>query len=367
MRYLPCTLFQWRLRWPLKARVRAEGRTDAAYEAPEDRRSTVISSRFRIAGILTAAVLVVSACSSTAATPTAAPTAAPTVAPTAAGTAAPTAAPTATPTAVPTQKVVGSVPSDQLVVADHLTICSDIPYPPQEYFDANGNPTGSDIEIGNEIANRLGLKMAVQNTVFDTIIAALKGSKCDIIISAQNINADRLKQVDMIPFFQAGQSFVVAKGNPSAIATTNDLCGKSVGVENGTTEADHLNGAGDYKTTGLSKACTDAGKAAIDIKPYQKDSDALLALQTSKVATYFTDSPVAGYYVTQHPDQFELVPNLTLSLVKEGISVQKGTSGPTALETAVKTALQSMIDDGTYTAILTKYNVQSGAVTSTNP
>jgi polar amino acid transport system substrate-binding protein len=322
----------------------------------------VISSRFRLVGALAAAAIVVGACSSSATpSPTTAPTPSPVV------TTGPAATPAPTPTPAPTQKIVGSVPADQLVVAGHLTICSDIPYPPQEYFDANGNPTGSDIEIGNEIANRLGLKMAVQNTVFDTIIAALKGSKCDIIISAQNINADRLKQVDMIPFFQAGQSFVVAKGNPNAIATTNDLCGKSVGVENGTTEADHLNGAGDYKTTGLSKACTDAGKAAIDIKPYQKDSDALLALQTSKVATYFTDSPVAGYYVTQHPDQFELVPNLTLSLVKEGISVQMGTTGPTALETAVKTALQSMIDDGTYTAILTKYNVQSGAVTSTNP
>jgi Bacterial extracellular solute-binding proteins, family 3. len=86
-----------------------------------------------------------------------------------------TAAPVATPapvvTAAPTQVVVATIPADQLVVTGHLTICSDIPYPPQEYFDKDGNPTGSDIDIGNEIANRVGLKMAVQNTVFDTIIA----------------------------------------------------------------------------------------------------------------------------------------------------------------------------------------------------
>jgi polar amino acid transport system substrate-binding protein len=318
----------------------------------------MIPSKLRLIGVLAAAAIVVGACSSTTSTPSAAATAA---------NSASAAAPAPTPTPTPAPTLVASIASDQLVVTGHLTICSDIPYPPQEYFDGNGNPTGSDIEIGNEIATRLGLKMAVQNTVFDTIIAALQGGKCDIIISAQNINADRLKQVDMIPFFQAGQSFVVAKGNPDGIATTMDLCGKSVGVENGTTEADHLNGAGDYKTDGgLNKACTSAGKAAIDIKPYQKDSDALLALQTSKVSAYFTDSPVAGYYVTQHPDQFDLVPNLTLSLIKEGISVQKGSSGPTQIETAVKAALQSMIDDGTYLKILTKYNVQSGAVTSTN-
>jgi polar amino acid transport system substrate-binding protein len=330
----------------------------------------VIPVRLRVVGIFAAAAIVASACTGASATgtPTNAPSGTPGASSAAPSSAAPSsAAPSsAAPSAV--ASIVATVPADQLVVAGHLTICSDIPYPPQEYFDADGNPTGSDIDIGAEIAARLGLKMTVQNTVFDTIIAALLGNKCDIIISAQNINADRLKQVDMIPFFQAGQSFVVAKGNPDAIKTTDDLCGKSVGVENGTTEADHLNGAGDYKTSGgLSKACTDAGKAAIDIKPYQKDSDALLALQTNKVATYFTDSPVAGYYVTQHPDQFELVPGLTLSLIKEGISVTKGTSGPTQIETAVKAALQSMIDDGTYLKILTKYNVQSGAVTSTNP
>ena len=326
----------------------------------------MISVRNRAFGFLAIAALAVGACSSAAATPTVPPaTATPTVAPATAtpvGSVAPTAVPT--PTAVP----LPTVPADQLVVAGHLTICSDIPYPPQEYFDANGNPTGSDIEIGTEIANRLGLKVAVQNTVFDTIIAALQGAKCDIIISAQNITPDRLKVVDMIPFFLAGQSFLVAKGNPDAIKTTDDLCGKTVGVETGTTEADHLNGTGNYKTSGgLSKACTTAGKAAINVTPFLKDSDALQALGASKVSAYFTDSPVAGYYVTQHPDQFELVQGLNLDPVKEGISVSKGASGPTALETSVKAALDSMLADGTYIKILTKYNVQSCAVTSTNP
>ncbi|MGA3030608.1 MAG: ABC transporter substrate-binding protein [Candidatus Limnocylindrales bacterium] len=319
----------------------------------------VIPSRIRIAGVLAAAAIVVGACSSAAATPT--PTPAP---PTPVATVGPVATPAPTPTPAPTQKVVGTVPPDQLVVAGHLTVCSDIPYPPQEFFDANGNPTGSDIDIGNEIANRLGLKLAVQNTVFDTIIAALAGNKCDIIISAQNITADRLKAVDMIPYFHAGQSFVVAKGNPDGIKATADLCGKSVGVENGTTEADHLNGTGDYKPAdGLSAQCVAAGKAKINVQPFTKDSDALLALQSGKVSAYFTDSPVAGYYTVQQPTLFEVVSGLILDDVKEGISVGKANTG---LESAVKTALQSMIDDGTYVQILTKYGVQADAVTSTN-
>ncbi len=317
------------------------------------------NSRIRIASVLAIAALVASACSSTAAT------LAPLVTVSPSQTAAPTAVPTAAPTAAPTQKVVGSVPTDQLVVAGRLTICSDIPYPPQEFFDANGNPTGSDIDLGNEIANRLGLKVAVQNTVFDTIIAALAGDKCDIIISAQDINAGRLKEVDMIPYFNSGQAFVVAKGNPSAIKATTDLCGKSVGVENGTTEADHLNGTGDYKPAdGLNAQCLAAGKTKIDVQPFTKDSDALLALQSNKVAVYFTDAPVAGYYTVKQPDLFELAPGLLLSAVKQGISVSKT---KTALSAAVKTALQSMIDDGSYVQILKKYGLEANAVTSTNP
>ena len=321
----------------------------------------MISHRFRIAGVLAAAAIVVGGCTA-AATPS--PTAAPTVAPTVAPTTAPGATTAPTPTAAPTQVLVATVAPDELVVPGHLTICSDIPYPPQEFFDANGNPTGSDIDIGTEIANRLGLKVAVQNTVFDTIIAALDGNKCDIIISAQNITPDRLKQVDMIPYFHAGQSFVVAKGNPTGIATAMDLCGKSVGVENGTTEADHLNGTGDYKPAqGLSAMCVAAGKTKIDVQPYAKDSDALLALQSSKVAAYFTDSPVAGYYTVQQPTLFEVVQGLILDDVNEGISVGKAN---TSLEASVKAALQSMIADGTYLKILTKYGVQADAVASTN-
>jgi polar amino acid transport system substrate-binding protein len=241
-------------------------------------------------------------------------------------------------------------------------ICSDIPYPPQEFFDDSGNPVGSDIEIGQEIAARLGLTPQIENSVFDTIIAAVTSGKCDIIISAQNITADRVKQVDMIPYFQAGQSFVVAKGNPAGIKTQDDLCGKSVAAETGTTEVDYLKGTGDYEGHGLSAACQGKGKAAIDIKEYPKDSDALAALISGNVDAYFADSPVAGYYTVQQPDKFELS-GLTLDQAKEGISVPKDKN---ALRDAVATALKSMMDDGTYDQILQKYGVQDGALKSSD-
>jgi polar amino acid transport system substrate-binding protein len=239
-------------------------------------------------------------------------------------------------------------------------VCSDIPYPPLEFFDDAGNPTGSDIDIATGIAGKLGLTVQIENSVFDTIIAAVTGGKCDIIVSDQNITADRLKAVDMIPYFKAGQSFVVAKGNPKAINATTDLCGKKVAAETGTTEVDYVNGTGDYKGQGLSKACTDAGKPAIDMKEFPKDTDALAALLGGQVDSYFADTPPAAYHTIQHPDQFDLsgIPALAPAVV--GISVPKDKTG---LHDAVRAALLSMVADGSYVAILTKYHVQDGALT----
>jgi polar amino acid transport system substrate-binding protein len=311
----------------------------------------MISQRRRLAALLGVTLFVVTACAGTATT-------APTVAPTLATSVAPVV------TASPAPTAVATVPVAELVTATRLTVCSDIPYPPLEFFDAQGNPTGSDIDIATEIANRLGLKVAIENTVFDTIIAALQGSKCDMIISDQNITSDRVKQVDMIPYFQAGQAFVVAKGNPAGLNTTLDLCGKKVAAETGTTEVDYLDGTGAYKGgKGLTQACTAAGKPAIVTTPFQKDSDAALALQAGQVDAYFADFPVAANYANTKPDVFQLagIPQLAPALA--GISVQNDT-GHKELEKAIQTALVSMINDGTYLTILKKYSDDAGAVTA---
>ena len=306
----------------------------------------------RTAAVAVATLAITLSACSAAATPTPVPpTAAPTVAPTAAPPSAASAAPTASPTAAPPTAI--PLPSCATAFAGKLVICSDIPYPPLEYFDPNANPIGSDIEIGQEIAKRLGTAAVIQNSVFDTIIPALVGGKCDIIISDQNITAERVKQVDMIPYFEAGQSFVVAVGNPAGIKTTDDLCGKKVGAETGTTEVDYI-----AKT--LTPACTAKGKAAITAKTFGKDSDALLALQSGQVDSYFADTPPAAFYTIQHPDQFVLAPIPPLAPAFAGISVLKSNTG---LRDAVQTALLSMVSDGTYLAILKKYAVDSGALT----
>jgi polar amino acid transport system substrate-binding protein len=262
---------------------------------------------------------------------------------------------------------VAQIPPENLAQKTKLLICTDFPYPPQEFFDENGNPQGLDVDLGTEIANRLGLQVQFVNSVFDTIIAAVTSGKCDIIVSAQNITADRNKQVSMIPYFKAGQSFVAQKGNPQNIKEPMDLCGKAAAAESGTTEADYLLGTGDYKTTGgLTQQCEKAGKPPVTVVVTQKDSDALQQLQAGKVAVYSADSPVAAYYTLQHPDQFEVVGQV-LEPAVEGISVpcaqEDCTNAPLSpVGQAVDAALKSMMADGTYLKILTKWELANGSV-----
>jgi polar amino acid transport system substrate-binding protein len=279
----------------------------------------------------------------------------------------PVASPTVVPpTAAPTP--VASVDPSTLSQKGKLLVCSDIPYAPFESFDDNGNAVGLDVDLAQGIADRLGLKLEVVNSQFDTIIEAVSGGKCDIIMSDMNITGDRNKQISFIHYLQVGQSILVAKGNPSNINAPTDLCGQNVAAESGTTEVDYLQGGGDYKGKGLAAACAAAGKQPVNVVTTSKDSDALQQLQAGKVVAYFADTPVAGQYVAQHPDQFQLV-GQPIEPLPVGIGVPCGgasdcTSAPlTPLGQAIQTALKSMMADGTYLNILSKYGSKDAAVT----
>ena len=129
----------------------------------------------------------------------------------------------------------------------------------------------------------------------------------------------------MIPYFQAGQSFVVAEGQPGRRSRPRtDLCGKAVAAETGTTEVDYLKGTGDYKGQGLSAACTKAGKAAINVKTVRQGHRCAARPPVGgQVDAYFADSPVAGLLHDPAPRPVRAVGIAALASAIEGISVPK--------------------------------------------
>jgi polar amino acid transport system substrate-binding protein len=231
--------------------------------------------------------------------------------------------------------------------AQPLVFCSDVSYPPEEFFQG-AKPAGSDIDIGDAIAKKLGTTAQFQNTGFDGIIAALLGKKCDAIISGMNDTPARAKQVAFVDYLKVGQSLMVKKGNPLHVSKLSDLAGRSVSVEVGTTNKDFLQ----QESAKLVKA----GKKKIDVVTFPKDTDAAAALKTGRVDVYFGDSPVVAYYIQK--DKSFAFAGAPINPIAVGIAVRKGDK----LHAQVQGAVNAMYKDGSMKKILAKWKMSATAL-----
>jgi polar amino acid transport system substrate-binding protein len=230
--------------------------------------------------------------------------------------------------------------------AGRVVFCSDITYPPEEFYQGT-TPMGSDIDVGKEIARRMGVTARFDNTGFDGIIAALLSKKCDAIISGMNDTADRRKQVDFVDYIAVGQSFMIHKGNPEGITNVPSLSGKKASVEVGTTNKDWL----DLQ----NKKLEGQGKKPIDIVTFPKDTDAANALKTGRVDAYFGDSPVVLYYISKDPSSFEVAKNPeVVNPIPVGIAVRKDEAD---LKSAIQKAVDAMYVDGSMKRILGRWKM----------
>jgi polar amino acid transport system substrate-binding protein len=232
--------------------------------------------------------------------------------------------------------------------AGKLVFCSDITYPPEEFYKSGTTtPQGSDIDIGNGVAKRMGVTASFDNTGFEGIIAALLSKKCDAIISGMNDTPERAKQVAFVDYLKVGQSFLIQKANPKHITDIKSLSGKVASVEVGTTNKDYLDDQ--------NKKLTAQGLKPFKIITFPKDTDAANALKTGKVDAYFADSPVVAYYVGQDPSSFGFAKNPeVVNPIPIGIAIRKG---DTELQTAVKQAIKAMYADGTMDNIIAKWKL----------
>jgi polar amino acid transport system substrate-binding protein len=235
--------------------------------------------------------------------------------------------------------------------AGKLVWCVDISYPPEESYKPDGTtPEGSDIDIANEIGKRFGVQSEIDNTGFDGIIPALLAKKCDLIISGMNDTAERQKQVDFVDYLKVGQGLLVPAGNPKSIKTLDDLSGKAVAVQLGTTNKDAL----DAK----NKDLVAAGKPKIDILTFQKDTDAFQQLSLGRVDAYSGDSPVCAYYASKNQGKFEVGGN-PIDPIPIGIAVRKDDA---ELKAAVQATIDAMYADGTMKSIVATWGMTNAVV-----
>ena len=240
-------------------------------------------------------------------------------------------------------------PPPAIKSAGQITFCTDATYPPEESIPTGSTkPIGSDIDIASAVAAQMGVKANFKNTTFDSIIAALKAKKCDAVISGMNDTPDRRKQVDFVDYLKVGQSIMVKAGNPEHITSLASLSGKTVSVESGTTNRDFL--------AAQSAKLVKAGKKAISIKTFPKDTDAASALKAGRTDAYFGDSPVAAYYVSK--DKAFAIGGSPIAPLNIGIAIRKGDP----LRAATQKAIAALYANGSMKKIVAKWGM-SHAVT----
>ena len=229
-----------------------------------------------------------------------------------------------------------------------LVVGSDVAYPPVEFTDTDGKTAiGIDPDIAAAIGEKLGIKLEFVNGTFDGLIPQLTTSKrIDLIMSAMSDNKKRQATVDFVDYFSAGTSIIVKKGNPAKINGLDDFCGKTVALQRGTTQDD------------VAEAQkTKCGSNKLTILKFDTDPEALQQIKTGRAVADMNDFPVAAYTAQKQPD-FEVVGE-QLEAGPYGIGVRKT---DTQLRDAIQKALQAIMDDGTYTKIMEKWNVTQGAL-----
>jgi polar amino acid transport system substrate-binding protein len=236
-----------------------------------------------------------------------------------------------------------------------LTYCSSINYPPEEFYNGvvtrgrelRPRPVGSDIDVGSEVASRLGLDAVFVHRTFSTIIGDLLAKRCDAVISGMNDTPARRRLVTFVNYLSVGQSLMVEKSNPHAIAKPADLSGKAVSVESNTTDEAYLRQQ--------SKRLVGSGKKPIAIVSYAADTAAAAALKKGKVAAYFGDSPVVAYYA--HDDSLALA-GKPVNTLPVGIALRKGDERIPR----IRQAISAMYADGTMKRILARWNMSAFAL-----
>jgi polar amino acid transport system substrate-binding protein len=237
-------------------------------------------------------------------------------------------------------------PPASIASAGKIVYCSDISGPPLGYFDENNVPIGSDIDLGKEIAKRMGVTAEFSNTPFDGIIPALQAKHCDAILSQLFDKPKRREVVDFVDYMYSSEALLVHKGNPKNIHGLDDLSGVKIAVENGTTIQSLI----DEQNAKFAAA----GKPPANIVVYPKDSDALQALQINQVDVYGTTLESAAYFMQKASNIFD-VGGDPFAKILTGIAVRKGEAD---LQAAIQKAFDNIKADGTYMNILTKWHLE---------
>jgi polar amino acid transport system substrate-binding protein len=246
--------------------------------------------------------------------------------------------------------VVGAELPEAIKQAGALRLTVNSTYAPMEYRDpATNELTGLDIDLANEMAKRLGVKIVWSETPFAELIPSLQTKRADFIISGIQDRSARRETADFIDYLTTGPQFFVLAEHPAKAAT--DLCGLKVGTTRSTAFPQEIE-------KWSKQNCEMAGKPAIQYVPGENSIDVRNQLKQGRI-----DAAVQGSETLPYAQQLEAgkyrVVGEPLSRGYQGMMFRKDDA---ALREVLTGALSAMIADGAYKAILDKYGLSANAV-----
>jgi len=227
---------------------------------------------------------------------------------------------------------------DRVKKAGKIVAGLDDAFPPMGFRDDKGNLTGFDIEMGKELSKKLGVEITWQPTVWDTVVASLKGKKFDIIISGMNITKERLAEVNFAgPYGKAGQILIV-KANNEKITSIKDVKPGKLGTQAGSTG---------------HKIANNEGFKDDQLKLYKEYPLAFNDLAIGRIDAIVCDAFAIKTYVDKKPGTFKQVgEQMGGEDAMIGIAIRKEDK---ELLEALNKAIDELKKDGTLAALSQKW------------
>ena len=233
---------------------------------------------------------------------------------------------------------------------DTLVVYTEAGFAPYEFI-YNNEIVGVDIAIMQAVADELGMKLVVSDVDFNTICTSVQNGKADVGAAGITIRPDRAEQVDFSIAYSSTEQYVIVPANNDTITTLEDLKGKNIGIQNGTT-SDML----------IADLISDGTLAGSEIIPYT--SPAVAAASINKQDAVVTDKLTAQLIVANDSSlkTFPLVKadGTPAAEVEEyGICVQKGN---TELLETINKVLEKLMADGTLDQWIEEYSAKAKEV-----
>ena len=217
-----------------------------------------------------------------------------------------------------------------------LTVGTNAEFPPFEYVDDNGEPDGFDVALIKAIGEKLGVSVEVENMEFDSLVSSI-GNKIDVAIAGMTVTDERKNSVDFsTSYYDAVQYVIVPEG--SEIATFDDLAGKAIGVQLGTT--------GDFI------ASDDVDGASVS--QYNKAVDAVNDLINGRVDCVIIDKNPALVFESKFAGQVKAIDGAQFNFEVEDYAIALP-KGDVMLADQVNQALDELKADGTFDKLVEEY------------